>query len=128
MTIRDDSAIVPYIRASAAKKAESIVALDVQQLTSVADAFIICSGRSNRQVSAIAENIKRDLKRQRIRPISVEGIKDGLWVLMDYGHVVIHIFHDPLRTFYDLEGLWIDARRIDLKKILDTAENQGVAT
>ena len=121
----DEDAIAPYVRAVAGKKAESIVALDVGPLTSVADVFIICSGRSNRQVSAIAEHIKRDLQNQRIRPISVEGNKEGLWVLMDYGNIVIHVFYDPLRSFYDLEGLWIDARRIDLKNILASSENQG---
>jgi ribosome-associated protein len=128
MIIQKESNILPYIRAAAGKKAERMVALDVQSLTSVADVFIICSGRSNRQVSAIAEHIQRDLKNQRIRPLSIEGIKEGLWVLMDYGHVVIHVFHDSLRSFYDLEGLWIDARRIDLKNILDMTETREAAT
>jgi ribosome-associated protein len=128
MIIQKESNILPYIRAVAGKKAERMVALDVQSLTSVADVFIICSGRSNRQVSAIAEHIQRDLKNQRIRPLSIEGIKEGLWVLMDYGHVVIHVFHDSLRSFYDLEGLWIDARRIDLKNILDMTETREAAT
>jgi len=125
MSHTDETAIAPYVRAVAGKKAESIIALDVRPLTSVADVFIICSGRSNRQVSAIAEHIKRDLQNQQIRPISIEGNKEGLWVLMDYGNIVIHVFHDPLRSFYDLEGLWIDARRIDLKNILESSETRG---
>ncbi len=91
----------------------NLVALDVHQLTSFADVFIICSGRSSRQVNAIAEHIKVDLKKRKIRPLSVEGVKDGQWVLLDYGHVIIHIFYDPVREFYDLEGLWVDAERIE---------------
>jgi ribosome-associated protein len=84
----------------------------VRELTSIADVFIICSGRSNRQVTAIAEHIQTDLKTHSIRPLSIEGTQDGHWVLMDYGHVVIHVFYEPVRGFYDLEGLWSDAKRI----------------
>lgn len=86
--------------------------LDVRPLTSVADFFMICSGRSNRQVTAIAEHIESRLKKKGIRPLSVEGKKEGHWVLIDYGHIIIHVFYDPVRSFYDIEGLWSDARRI----------------
>ena len=102
-----------YVKAAYGKKAINLVALDVHQLTSFADVFIICSGRSNRQVNAIAEHIQVDLKKRKIKPLSVEGVKDGQWVLLDYGHVIIHIFYDPVRDFYDLEGLWVDAERIE---------------
>ncbi len=102
-----------YVKAALGKKAMNLVALDVHQLTSFADVFIICSGRSSRQVNAIAEHIKVDLKKRKIKPLSVEGVKDGQWVLLDYGHVIIHIFYDPVREFYDLEGLWVDAERIE---------------
>ncbi len=101
-----------YIKAILGKKALNIVALDVADMTSYADVFIFCSGRSNRQVTAIADNIKTDLKRHKIKPVSVEGTKDGHWILMDYGHVIIHVFYEPVREFYDLEGLWVDAKRI----------------
>jgi ribosome-associated protein len=112
MTKNVDPSLDLYIKAVLGKKALNVVALDVSELTSFADVFIICSGRSNRQVSAIAEFIQSDLKKQKIRPLSVEGTKDGHWVLMDYGHVVIHVFYEPVREFYDLEGLWVDAGRI----------------
>ena len=102
-----------FINAALGKKASNVVALDVQNLTSFADTFIICSGRSNRQVNAIAEHIQKDLKKHKIKPLSVEGVGDGQWVLMDYGHVIIHVFYDSVRDFYDLEGLWLDARRIE---------------
>ena len=112
MTKTMDSPLDLYIKAVLARKAMNVVALDVAELTSYADVFIICSGRSNRQVSAIAEYIQSDLKKHKIKPLSVEGTKDGHWVLLDYGHVIIHVFYEPVREFYDLEGLWVDARRI----------------
>ncbi|MFO7685390.1 MAG: ribosome silencing factor [Desulfobacterales bacterium] len=105
-------ALEVYIRAVLGKKAENLVVLDVRELTSVADAFIICSGRSNRQVQAIAEHIQAELKGQHKKPLSVEGLADGHWALLDYGDVIIHVFYEPVRVFYDLEGLWTDAKRI----------------
>jgi ribosome-associated protein len=102
-----------YIKAALGKKAMNLVALDVHELTSFADIFIICSGRSNRQVNAIAEHIQIDLKKHKIKPLSVEGVGDGHWVLLDYGHIIIHVFYEPIREFYDLEGLWLDAKRIE---------------
>lgn len=107
-----DAGLDLYVQAALGKKAQSVVLLDVRDLTSIADAFLICSGRSNRQVTAIADYIQRFLKKKGIRPLSVEGKGDGHWVLMDYGHVIIHVFYETTRTFYDLEGLWIDAKRI----------------
>ncbi len=112
MTKDMDRPLDLYIKAVLGKKALNVVALDVAELTSYADVFIFCSGRSNRQVIAIAEHIKTDLKKHNIKPLSVEGTKDGHWVLLDYGHVIIHIFYEPVREFYDLEGLWVDAKRI----------------
>ena len=106
-----------YIKAALGKKAMNLVVLDVRELTSFSDVFIICSGRSNRQVSAIAEHIHVSLKKQGIKPLSVEGKKEGHWVLLDYGHVVIHVFYEPVRDFYDLEGLWIDAKRIEAESL-----------
>jgi ribosome-associated protein len=107
-----DFPIDRYIKSTLGKKAADVVALDVRDLTSYTDVFIICSGRSNRQVSAIAQFIQADLKKQKIKPVSVEGIKEGHWVLLDYGQVIIHVFHESARDFYDLEGLWADARRL----------------
>jgi ribosome-associated protein len=117
-----DSRLDLFVKAILGKKAESVVVLDVRGLTSIADAFIICSGRSNRQVSAVADHVERFLKQEGIRPLSVEGRKEGHWVLLDYGQVIIHVFYTETRSFYDLEGLWVDAKRIttpSLKKSLD---------
>lgn len=101
-----------YIEAASEKKALNLIVLDVRDLTSIADVFIICSGRSNRQVNAIADSIVAKLKKHKIKPLSVEGTGEGHWVLLDYGHVVIHVFYEPVREFFDLEGLWADAKRI----------------
>ena len=113
-----------YIQAVLGKKAIDLVVLDLRKLSSIADVFIICSGSSNRQVSAIAEHIQVDLKKHGITPLSVEGKKEGHWVLLDYGHVIIHIFYEPIRSFYDLEGLWIDAERIETKNLVHTNEEK----
>jgi ribosome-associated protein len=107
-----------YITAVMGKKAKDLVVLDVRKITSVSDIFIICSGLSNRQVSAIADHIQVNLKKHAIKPLSVEGKKEGHWVLLDYGHIIIHVFYEPVRAFYDLEGLWIDAKRIETKRFL----------
>ena len=112
MSNADDPRQDLFIKAVLGKKALDVVMLDVDGLTSLADTFIICSGRSNRQVTAIAEFIRTDLKKKGIKPLSIEGLKEGHWVLMDYGNVVIHVFYDPVRSFYDLEGLWADAPRV----------------
>ena len=106
-----------YVQAVLERKAEGVVVLDLRGLTSIADTFIICSGRSNRQVSAIADHVERILRNLNIRPLSVDGKKEGHWVLMDYGDVIIHIFYQETRTFYDLEGLWGDAARITTESL-----------
>ena len=117
MTKDSDPGLDLYVKSVLGRKAFDIVMLDVRGLTTVADAFIICSGRSNRQVKAIAEYVQVDLKKQGIKPLSVVGNTDGHWILMDYGHVIIHVFYQPTREFFDLEGLWIDAKRIETKSL-----------
>ncbi|MBW2239896.1 MAG: ribosome silencing factor [Deltaproteobacteria bacterium] len=128
MTNVPDSSMDPnldlFVKAAMRKKTIDLVVLDVHKLTSLADVFIICSGRSNRQVSAIAEHIQLDLKKQGITPLSVEGKKEGHWVVLDYGHVIIHVFFEPVREFYDLESLWIDAEPIKTKSLINTREER----
>ena len=112
MTQLNDAELDAYVKAALGRKARDLICLDVGGLTSLADAFLICHGTSNRQVTAIAEHIQIELKKQGIVALSVDGLKEGHWVLMDYGDVVIHIFFKETRQFYNLEGLWSDARRI----------------
>ena len=114
MTESVEQAIQPYINAVTAKKAIDVMALDVRKQTSYTDIIIIAGGQSGRQVTAIGEFVRRELRKQGIKPLGVEGLKEGQWVLMDYGHVIIHLFHEDIRKFYDLEGLWSDARRLKI--------------
>jgi len=108
-----------YVQAALGRKARDLLLLDVRELTTLADVFMLCTGRSNRQVSAIADHIRRFLKEHGIRPLYVEGMKEGHWVLLDYGQVVIHVFYEPVRQFYDLESLWADARPLPINEIIE---------
>jgi len=98
------------------KKALNPVLLELKEITSFTDYFLLLSGKSDRQVQAIAKAIEEALKKKGVRPLGQEGTLGGKWVLMDYEDVVVHIFLEPVRKFYDLEGLWVDAPRIDLQK------------
>jgi ribosome-associated protein len=104
------------LKAVTEKKAIDPILLEMKGIATFTDYFLICSGKSDRQVLAIADEVERILEKEGIRPLGQEGRSEGKWVLMDYEDVVIHIFLEPLREFYDLEGLWMDARRIDLEK------------
>jgi len=122
--ITSDPSINPFVSAVLGKKARQVVILDVHKLTSVADTFIICSAHSNRQATAIADFISTYLKKKGKKVLNIEGKKEGHWVLMDYGDVIIHIFFEPLRSFYDLEGLWNDAGRIKTKELVEYEEKE----
>ncbi len=104
-----------FVSAEAAleKKAQDVVILDVKEMCSFADYFIICSGTSNRHVQGIATHIETRLKKEGFLPLGVEGLTEGAWILLDYNDVVVHIFLEPVRTFYDLERLWDGANRIE---------------
>lgn len=114
MTDADETTLAPFLEAVLSRKAIHVAALDVRGLTSIADFFIICSGRSARQVSAIADHVERELRKRKIKPLSVEGATEGQWALIDYGYVIVHVFHESARQFYDLDGLWSDAPRLPL--------------
>ena len=101
------------VRAALEKKAFNLVLLDLKNISSFTEYFLICSGRSDRQVQAIARSIEDDLKKMGIYSLGMEGFEEGKWILLDYDDVVVHVFLDPVRMFYDLEGLWLDAPRVD---------------
>ena len=102
------------INASLKRKAKNLTILNVKELSSFADYFIICSGTSDRQVQSIAASIRENLKEYGIIPLGIEGESLGKWVLMDYEDVIIHVFYKPIREFYDIERLWPDAPRMDV--------------
>ena len=101
-------------RAALDKKAENLVVLDVREVTTLADYFVICTGNTSRQVKAIAEEIDYKLSAGRVFPHHVEGFPESRWVLMDYGDVVVHVFEPEAREFYDLDGLWGDAPKVEV--------------
>jgi len=103
---------IAIAQASLEKKATDVVVLNVAKLTSVADYLVVCSGESERQVRAIADNIDRVLSSRRTPPLSIEGIASSQWVLMDFGDVVAHVFRSDIREHYALEKLWGDALRV----------------
>ena len=96
------------------KKAYDLVLIEVGQLTSLADFFLVCTGRSDTQVQAIAQGLEDNLGRVGVRPLSMEGYPRGQWVVLDYGDVVVHVFYEPVREFYDLDRLWTRAPRVEL--------------
>ncbi len=96
-------------------KGEDVVVLDVKGLSSFTDYFVIMSGRSTRHVQGLAEAIEGSLRSKRVKASKAEGLQDGMWVLLDFDDVVVHIFYHEQRGFYDLEGLWHDAVRIPLE-------------
>jgi ribosome-associated protein len=103
-----------YLAPAFERKAISVSAIDVKRLTSYTDTLIIIEASSSRQVTAIAEHVIKSLKALKIQALGVEGVKEGEWALLDYGDVIIHAFESKTKAFYDLEGLWADARKIDL--------------
>ncbi|MDO5696596.1 MAG: ribosome silencing factor [Dermatophilus congolensis] len=106
-----------HVAASAAeeKSAEDIIALDVTQRFPLADAFLIASAETERQVQAVAENIEDKLREAGVKPILVEGVSGGRWVLMDFDGLIVHVQHTEEREFYQLERLWKDCPVLDLQ-------------
>lgn len=103
------------IRCADEKKALDLVGLDLREIASFAEFFVIASGTNQRQVQAIADEINEQLRKQlQSRPIRIEGYNAAEWVLMDYGDFIVHIFDKEARDFYDLERLWRDARRVEM--------------
>jgi ribosome-associated protein len=117
-----DERICTALRAASDKKAVEMIVLDLREIASFTDYFLITSGTNVRQVQAIADEVVERLKKQGTRAARVEGYKTGEWVLVDYGDFIVHVFEDKARRFYDLERLWRDARRVALPPELAGAE------
>ncbi|HTJ77110.1 MAG TPA: ribosome silencing factor [Acidimicrobiales bacterium] len=100
-------------RAAWAKGGDDTVVIEVGEVLAITDAFVITSGRNTRQVKTIAEEVEARLKDDGgIRPLRIEGLGDSQWILLDYGDLVVHVFLDETRAYYDLERLWADAPRV----------------
>ncbi|MDX1583700.1 MAG: ribosome silencing factor [Thermoanaerobaculia bacterium] len=99
--------------AALSKKADRLVILDVEKLTSIADYFVICSAASDRQADAISDAVEESLRKNHgAKPLMVEGRRSGRWMLLDYGDFILHIFNEETRRFYNLERLWGDAPEV----------------
>jgi ribosome-associated protein len=105
------------ITSASEKKAFDIVAIDLREIASFTEFFVIASGANQRQVQAISDEINEQLKTQlNARVIRIEGYQTGEWILLDFGDFIVHIFEKKAREFYDLERLWRDAKRVEIPK------------
>jgi ribosome-associated protein len=101
-------------RAAADKRGSDMVVLEVSEMTSYADYVLVMSGSSDRRVRTIADGIRQEMKEAGYPALGVEGHKEGRWILLDFGPVIVHVFFEEIRPMFDLEGLWSDAKRIEL--------------
>lgn len=111
-----DKRVEIVVQAVCEKKATKVVVLDLKEVATFTDYFIICSGRASRQVQAIADEVQAQLLKENARTSHIEGYQAGEWVLMDYGDFVVHIFNEEAREFYNLERLWRDATCIEIQE------------
>ncbi len=95
------------------KIGEDVLILDLRGLSSVTDYFVICHGTSRRHVQAIAENIRFEMRKHRVREHTMEGFTEGRWVVLDYMQAIVHVFDEETRKIYRLEELWGDAARVE---------------
>jgi ribosome-associated protein len=94
------------------KKAKDLKTIDIHELTTIAHYFVICSGTSTTHIKSLADEVEFKLKEKDVRPLRREGYNSARWILMDYGDIIVHIFHEEDRSFYNLERLWQDGRAI----------------
>jgi ribosome-associated protein len=109
-----DERILTALSAASEKKALEIVVLDLREIATFTDYFLITSGANERQVQAISDEVVEKLKKSGTPAARVEGYRTAEWILMDYGDFVVHVFADKARKFYDLERLWREGRRVEL--------------
>ena len=114
--VEPDEAIMIAAQAAGEKKATDIVILDLRQIASFTEYFVLCTGANARQVSAIADSVEEQLRKSGKRPLHTEGYSSAEWILLDYGDFIVHIFSSASRSFYDLERLWRDAARVEIKE------------
>ncbi len=127
--ISEKALLFSLAHAAAEKKAFDLTLLDMTNLVSYTDAFLICTANNPRHVRALASELRKVGKqRWGLRPNGIEGMEAARWVLVDFGDVVIHIFDGPLRGFYDLDSLWSDAPRISFSPETETETETAQAT
>lgn len=121
-----DEAVKIAVEALDSKKAMNIEVLRVGDITVMADYFVICSGSSNTQIRALGDEVEYQLKEKlNLDPLHREGYQTASWVLLDYGFMIVHVFHQDAREFYKLERLWADADRLDTAALTEKQEGQN---
>jgi len=113
-TIETLEAVEIAAKAAGEKKATEIVGLDLREVASFTEYFLICTGANTRQVQAISNSVEEELRKAGKRPLHIEGYSTGEWILLDYGDFIMHVFSNSSRRFYDLERLWRDAGPVKL--------------
>ena len=101
------------------KKGKDIRAIRVEDVTTLADYFVLCTGSSNTQINALCDSVEKAMSEAGEEPLHREGHRGGTWVVLDYGCVVVHVFNDEARAFYSLEHLWADGEEVDLSGVLE---------
>lgn len=120
-----NQALVAVLEGIESKKAQDLVLLDISEVSSFTDYFILCTGASERQNRAIADAVEEKAKEKDISPAHIEGYQNAEWILMDFLDFVVHIFSQASRNFYDLERLWRDGKRVDLTAISRHADEHA---
>ncbi len=113
--LETENAVMIAARAATDKKATDLVVLDLREVASFTEYFLICTGASTRQVQAICNAVEEALLQSNKRPLHIEGYSSAEWILLDYGDFIVHVFGQSSRRFYDLERLWRDAPRVEVK-------------
>ncbi|HEX8091190.1 MAG TPA: ribosome silencing factor [Blastocatellia bacterium] len=113
--VEPEEAVMMAARAASDKKATDIVLLDLREIASFTEFFLICTGANPRQVQAISNSVEEGLRKAGKRPLHIEGYSSAEWILLDYGDFIVHVFSGASRRFYDLERLWRDAKRVEIK-------------
>lgn len=114
--LETETAVMIAARAATDKKATDLVVLDLREVASFTEYFVICTGASTRQVQAISNSVEEALLKNAKRPLHIEGYSSAEWILLDYGDLIMHVFSQASRRFYDLERLWRDAPRVEVKE------------
>jgi len=114
-TLETEDAVTIAARAASDKKATDLVVLDLRTAASFTEYFLICTGASSRQVQAVSNSVEESLLKNGKRPLHIEGYSSAEWILLDYGDFIVHVFGAASRRFYDLERLWRDAPRVEVR-------------
>lgn len=119
IVINSDNILELVVKSADSKRAEDMVALNVKEVSLLADYFVVCHGNSDKQVLAIANEVISEAQKNQVEVKRVEGKESARWILIDLGDVVVHVFHNDEREFYNLEKLWSDAPLVNLTSMVD---------